>query len=336
MTDARARLVALDWGSSRLRGWLLDAEGAVLAERSSGEGASVLTGGAPAFEAALQALAGDWRGEGPGGPLPVIACGMVGSAHGWREAAYVACPTALATLHRQLLRIDTDAGPVHIVPGLIDSPEGGTPDVMRGEETQLVGLLAAVPAAAERCRVLMPGTHAKWVAVAGGRVTGLRTRMTGELYALLRQHSVLGRLMPPDDTAWSDAAFEAGVAAARRGAGGDRGAGQDLLGQLFAVRTLGLTGRWPGDALPAWLSGLLIGHELAAGLAPDGAPLLLVGDAALCERYVRALQVFDTAPGAVLGNTACAGLWQLAQLAQLAPRAQPVQQARASGLSPAH
>lgn len=314
MTDDRARLIALDWGSTRLRGWLLDAEGAVLAERSSGDGASVLSGGAPAFEAALQALAGDWRAAG----LPAIACGMVGSAHGWREATYVDCPTALGALHDHLLRVDTAAGPLHIVPGLIDRPAGGTPDVMRGEETQLAGLLAAVPAAAAQARVLMPGTHAKWVDLHAGRVTAFRTRMTGELYALLRQHSVLGRLMPSQDAAdaGSDGsqheAFTAGVTAARRAAG------QDLIGQLFAVRTLGLTGGWPGAALPAYLSGLLIGHELAAGLRPDGTPLLLVGDAALCERYVRALRVFDIEPGAVLGNTAVAGLWQLAQRAGLA------------------
>jgi 2-dehydro-3-deoxygalactonokinase len=330
-----ARLIALDWGSSRLRAWLLDPAGAVLAERGSDDGASRLVGGAPVFAAALQALAGDWLAQ----RLPAIACGMVGSAHGWREARYVACPAALSELHRHTVTVETPAGtPLHIVPGLLDEPAGGTPDVMRGEETQLAGLLALDPRRAAQATVLMPGTHSKWVRLEGGRVAGFRTRITGELYAVLRQHSVLGRLMPATDDGHelrpaaqrgSDLgshppqgegqggatdpaeAFDAGVAAACHGAG------TDLGGQLFAVRTLGLTGRLRADALPDYLSGLLIGHELAAGLHPGAAPLLLVGDPALCRRYGRALQVFGVQPAAVHGNTAIAGLWQLAQQARL-------------------
>ncbi|HSW04391.1 2-dehydro-3-deoxygalactonokinase [Aquabacterium sp.] len=306
------RLIALDWGSSQLRAWLLGDGGAVLAARSSADGASTLSGGAPAFDAALQSLAGDWLVQ----DLPVLACGMVGSAHGWREARYVACPADLLALQQHLVKVDTRSGAtLHIVPGLIDDPgdepAGGTPDVMRGEETQLVGLLALQPALADRACVLMPGTHSKWVDVQQGRIAGFRTRMTGELYAVLRQHSVLGRLMPAADGGECAEAFEAGVAAARRGLGAD------LSGQLFAVRTLGLTGRWPAAALPDYLSGLLIGHELLAGLQPDGAPLALVGDAGLCRRYEHALRLFDIEPAAVLGNTAIAGLWQLAVQAQL-------------------
>jgi 2-dehydro-3-deoxygalactonokinase len=304
-----ARLIAIDWGSSRLRAWLLGPAGAVLAERGSDDGASRLVGGAPVFAAALQALAGDWLAQ----RLPAIACGMVGSAHGWREARYVDCPAALADLHRHTVTVATPAGtPLHIVPGLLDEPASGTPDVMRGEETQLAGLLALDPQRAAQATVLMPGTHSKWVRLEGGRVAGFRTRITGELYAVLRQHSVLGRLMPAtDDGTEHTEAFDAGVAAARNGAG------TDLGGQLFAVRTLGLTGRLRAEALPDYLSGLLIGHELAAGLHPGGPPLLLVGDPALCRRYGRALQVFGVQPAAVHDNTAIAGLWQLAQQARL-------------------
>jgi 2-dehydro-3-deoxygalactonokinase len=329
-----ARLIAIDWGSSRLRAWLLGPAGVVLAERGSDDGASRLVGDAPVFAAALQALAGDWLAQ----RLPAIACGMVGSAHGWREAPYATCPAALAELHRHTVTVDTPAGtPLHIVPGLLDEPTGGTPDVMRGEETQLAGLLALDPARAAHATVLMPGTHSKWVRLQDGRVQGFRTRITGELYAVLRQHSVLGRLMPATDDGNEPLpaartgsappggeglrgqggphdhaeAFDAGVAAARSSAGADLGA------QLFAVRTLGLTGRLRAEALPDYLSGLLIGHELAAGLHPSGPPLLLVGDAALCRRYGRALHVFGVQPAAVHGNTAIAGLWQLAQQANL-------------------
>ena len=298
-----ARVIALDWGSTRLRAWLLGEGGAILAERQNGDGASVLAGGAAAFDAALTALAGDWLEM----KLPALACGMVGSTHGWREAAYVACPARLDQLHTHLVDVRLASGAVlHIVPGLIDEPADAAPDVMRGEETQVLGLVSALPALAEGACVLLPGTHAKWVRLRDGAVAGLRTRMTGEVYALLRSHSVLARLMPGEDTGWHADAFEAGVDAARRAGGAD------LLGQLFAVRTLGLTQRWPAATLADHLSGLLIGHELLAGLRDMPEPLALVGEPALCLRYVRALRVLGVTPAGVHANTAAAGLWQLA------------------------
>jgi len=302
-----ARLVALDWGSTRLRAWLLGDGGAILAERQSADGASLLQGGAPAFDQALATLAGDWLDQ----DLPVLACGMVGSAHGWHEADYVVCPTRLASLHEHLVEVRTRSGvAVHIVPGLIDEPAQSTPDVMRGEETQVLGLLHARPELADGACVLMPGTHAKWVQLRQGAVVGFRTRMTGEVYALLRSHSVLARLMSSDDTGWHPEAFDAGVI------GAQRAGGADLLGQLFSVRTLGLTQRWPAAALSDHLSGMLIGHELLAGLRQAEGPLVLVGEPLLCNRYARALQVLGIASPDVHGNTACAGLWQLAAQAE--------------------
>lgn len=298
-----ARLVALDWGSTRLRAWLLGDGGAVLAERQNGDGASALTGGAPAFDLALAALVGDWLATG----LPAIACGMVGSAHGWREAPYVRCAARLDRLHEQLVEVRTGAGAaVHIVPGLVDEPPQSMPDVMRGEETQVVGLVRTQPALADGACVLMPGTHSKWVQLRLGAVQGFRTRMTGEVYALLRHRSVLARLMPDDDIGGDPQAFEAGVVAAHRANGAD------LLGQLFAVRTLGLTRGWAAGALADHLSGLLIGHEIVAGLREAEGALALVGEPALCQRYVQALEILGIAPAAVHANTACAGLWQLA------------------------
>ncbi|MEP6502605.1 MAG: 2-dehydro-3-deoxygalactonokinase [Betaproteobacteria bacterium] len=297
------RLVALDWGSTRLRAWLLGDGGAILAERQNGDGASTIVGGAEAFDRALTALAGDWLAPG----LPALACGMVGSAHGWREAPYVACPARLDTLHEHAVEVRTSGGAtLRIVPGLIDEPAESTPDVMRGEETQVVGLLHALPALADGGGVLMPGTHAKWVRLRHGAVAGFRTRMTGEVWALLRSHSVLARLMTPDDGGWHAQAFEAGVLAARLAEGAD------LLGQLFAVRTLGLTQRWPAAALSDHLSGMLIGHELVAGLREADGLLALVGEPALCRRYVHALETLGARAASVHDNTACAGLWQLA------------------------
>jgi 2-dehydro-3-deoxygalactonokinase len=307
----KPRLLALDWGSSRLRAHLLGDGGALLDERSSADGASTLSGGAPAFEAALRAIAGDWLDAHPG--PPVLASGMVGSAHGWREARYADCPVALDALHEQAVLVDGARGlRVRIVPGLACQPAAEAPDVMRGEETQLAGLLDARPELARaRIEVVMPGTHSKWVHLAGGHVQGFATRMTGEVFALLRTQSVLARLMTEAAPgAFAADAFDAGVAAARRHGG-------DLLHLLFGVRTQGLFDRLPGSALADHLSGLLIGSEVAAGVANlDAAvPLVLVGDAALLARYRRALAAFgrDAVDGGE--HLAARGLWRIAQRA---------------------
>lgn len=294
-----ARLIALDWGSTRLRAFLLGAGGAVLATRHSDQGASTLSGAA-AFEQALADVAGAWRAARP--ELPVLACGMVGSQHGWREAPYAPCPADAAALASRTLSLGQG---VHIVPGLVD--DSARPDVMRGEETQIIGALSLHPALAADACLVLPGTHAKWARVRDGRVTGFATHMTGELYALLRQHSVLSRLMPSDaGAAPSPAGFLAGVDASRE---------DGALGhQLFAVRTLGLFKRLPPEQLPDYLSGLLIGHEIAHELRTGlTEPLALIGEPALCERYAQALARFGVDAPLQLDNTAPAGLWQLAQ-----------------------
>lgn len=292
---SEARLIALDWGSTRLRAFLLGAGGAVMATRQSGQGASTLSGEA-AFEQAFAAVTADWPA------LPALACGMVGSQHGWREAPYAPCPADAAALVQHALKLNER---VSILPGLMH--DGGQPDVMRGEETQIVGALALHPELAPQSCLVLPGTHSKWARVEDGRVSGFATHMTGELYALLRQHSVLARLMPADgSSAPSPQAFLAGVDAARQDGA--------LSHQLFAVRTLGLFKRLAAEQLPDYLSGLLIGHEIAHELAA-GAParLALVGDPALCERYALALGRFGIEQPLQLDSTAPAGLWQLAQ-----------------------
>ncbi|MBV8034117.1 2-dehydro-3-deoxygalactonokinase [Roseateles sp.] len=295
MVTSPARLIALDWGSTRLRAFLLGSDGTVLASRQSEQGASTLSGEA-AFAAAFEAIQGDWPA------LPVLACGMVGSQHGWREAPYAPCPADAAALARHALKLHQR---FWILPGLMH--DGALPDVMRGEETQIIGALARHPELAVQCCLVLPGTHSKWARVEAGRVMGFATHMTGELYALLRQHSVLARLMPADGTpAPSSGAFVAGVDAARE----DGGLGH----QLFTVRTLGLFKRLPPEHLPDYLSGLLIGHEIAHELA-SGAParLAVVGDPALCDRYAQALGRFGLDAPLQLDNTAPAGLWRLAQ-----------------------
>lgn len=314
-------LIALDWGTSSLRGFLMDGAGRVLDQRASPHGIQNLPLAGPVgFEAALTGLCGDWLDAHP--TVPVVAGGMVGSAQGWVEAPYVATPADAGVLARHAATVWTVAGrPILIAPGVLHDPDCGVPDVMRGEEIQIAGALAGHPDWRRNACIAMPGTHCKWVRIADGRIVDFATYMTGELFAVLRTHSLLGRLMPADREAApadEEEAFAAGIRAAQAANPGD------LPHQLFATRSLGLTKRLPAEALSHYLSGLLIGHELRSGLArlaamAPGTPLLLIGDPALCRRYVRALAAFGVTAAAQLGNTAPPGLFQFAAAAGLVP-----------------
>lgn len=311
-------LIALDWGTSSLRGFLMGDDGAVIAQRASAHGIQNLpVPGQAGFEQAFAALCEPWVGRWP--HLPVVAGGMVGSAQGWVEAPYVACPADVSELARHAGRVTTaDGRTILIAPGVLDAPADAPPDVMRGEEIQIAGALADNPPLADRACIVMPGTHSKWVAVAAGRIVRFNTYMTGEVFAVMQRHSILGRLMTApadgdaDDTAAADAAFMQGVAAARDSRPGD------LLNQLFSARTLGLTHRLPGTVLKDYLSGLLIGQELTSGVARLKArsdelpPIVLIGDDGLCGSYSRAMTLFGVAPAALLGNTAPSGLFRFA------------------------
>lgn len=310
-----ATVLALDWGTSSLRAFLQDESGQVLAERAAPRGIAQLAVPGPAgFEQALDEIAGDWLRAQPG--LPVVAGGMVGSAQGWREAPYLPCPADVTALATQATRVQSQlAGPVLLAPGLTCLDAQGLPDVMRGEEIQIAGALHGRPDWAQACDVVLPGTHGKWARVQGGAVLGFRTYMTGELFAVLCRHSLLGRLMA-EPAAGDDAAFTLGLEQA-----GASGPG-DLAHQIFATRTLGLKleKQLAPHALADYLSGLLIGHEVVSGLAQRadrGVPLLLVGDAALSARYARALAHFGQPATAETGNTAPQGLFRFAQAAGL-------------------
>ena len=327
-----AQLIGVDWGSTSLRVNLLGAGGQILATRSAQSGASLMQGAAD-FAATLQAWAGDWM-QLHQGKMPVIACGMVGSKHGWVEVPYLATPTDLNTLARRVQAIPGTQ--VWLVPGLISQPVGETPDVMRGEETQLVGAMHSVGAlnqaneanqanqanqATGNFCVVMPGTHSKWVALQRHQIVDFATHMTGELYAVLSKHSVLGRLLPAEAGAFDEAAFLLALDAVRD----HRQTG--LSHQLFAVRTLGLTGQLSAQGLADYLSGLLVGHEIQCGLAwcqsrheslrAVPVPIILVGEPALCQRYQLALRHFGQPAQYVLPNTAPAGLWSIAHAAGL-------------------
>jgi len=315
-----AALIALDWGTSSLRGFLMDGDGNVLEQRANAHGIQNLPQpGLPGFEQAFADLCGDWLSANAG--IPVVAGGMVGSAQGWVEAPYVACPADTSTLAAHAIAVDSASGVrILIAPGVTYDPADAPPDILRGEEIQIAGVLADRPDWARDACMVLPGTHSKWVRISEGRMTRFATYMTGEVFAVLTKHSILGRLMPADadaDADARDAAFADGVRAARASGPGD------LTHQLFAARTLGITKRMAPELLKDYLSGLLIGHEMVSGLAhmggeiDAGRPLLLIGDGALCRRYVQGLGLLGVEPTARLENTAPKGLFQFAIAAGL-------------------
>jgi len=322
-SPARAALIALDWGTSSLRAYRLDAAGRTLDTRhlpwgimrlpqplQDGAATTALSG----FELAFEQACGDWLRAEPS--LPVIACGMVGSAQGWKEAAYLDVPVDLQRIGTLLTEVRRDGGPsLHIVPGLIQ--RHGLPNVIRGEETQVVGVMAdAATRSADSVLIGLPGTHSKWVSARRGRVTHFDTFMTGEVYAALRGHTILGRTMA--DAASADmAAFERGlkVAGAPAGRAG-------VLSTIFSTRALGLTGELAPESQADYLSGLLIGHEIAAladmlqqqGELPR---IVLCGDPALCRRYIQAMQHYGLGTPEEAQNATERGLWHLAVCAGL-------------------
>ena len=275
-------LVALDWGTSSLRGARLAGDGWVAEERAFPRGIlSVPPGG---FPAAFTAHFGDWM-ESPGA-LCLIA-GMAGSQQGWLEAPYCPCPAGFDDLAQRLAWVTP--GRIAIVPGLSFEADG-VPDVMRGEETQVFGALRLLGAQdAQDALIVLPGTHSKWVQVRAGRIESFATLMTGEFYALLRRHSILARTLPAEEAGLQDAlsvglnhaAFDAGVALALRGA--------SLLHTAFSVRSLALFKRLEPAQAPSYLSGLVIGEELRSRSLARGAKVVIVGDAGLTDRYARAL-----------------------------------------------
>ena len=294
-------LIGLDWGTTALRAYLLADDGVVLDSRTEPWGIMHVPHGD--FAAAFDAVTAEWRDTWRG--LSAVAAGMVGSANGWVDAPYRAAPAGAAELAAALTTAP-GAG-LRIVPGIASLSEH--PDVMRGEETQIVGALARSPELATRSVLVLPGTHSKWARIEDGRVTGFTTYMTGELFAVLRDHSILGRapVAPGRDVTGAvlDDAFARGVRAAQRSPRG-------VAPLLFSARSLVVTDRLAGEVSLHYLSGLLIGDELRCGLIDDGPPAALVGDAALCDRYRAALALFDIHGIPLIENAAPAGLWTIA------------------------
>lgn len=296
-------LIGLDWGTSTLRAYKFDETGRIEETRSRSWGIRQLPEGG--FAAALAGITESWPIT-----LPRLTCGMVGSRGGWREIPYVDLPADATKVVDGVTSMPLDDGTaLHFVPGLRD-PSG--PDVMRGEETQLMGAISLVPESAAKSTWILPGTHSKWASVRDGSITGFHTFMTGELFALLSEHSILAQ---GEAASCNQESFARGVGAAL-----DSGAA-GALSRLFSARALMLEGRLQPAATADYLSGLLIGEEfraaLAGQLAAPGATLQLIGEPGLCERYRHAAALFEVHLAPPLRDAAAHGLWKLAEAAGL-------------------
>jgi 2-dehydro-3-deoxygalactonokinase len=295
-TMNNAHCIAIDWGTSSLRAYVLSTEGNVLAEHRSDLG--ILK--SQDFRATLESVCRPW--DALYGLIPCLASGMIGSKQGWVDAGYLNTPSGFESVAANAKNVSVLAKrKLWIMPGLrhID-PATQTSDVMRGEEIQVFG------AGIENGLAVLPGTHSKWAMVVDGKIVAFKTFMTGEAYSLFRNQSILAKLMPSESSSTFDlVAFEKGV---RR----SLSAPSELLHHLFNVRTHGLFKELTPDAQVDFLSGVLVGSEVAGGRTHFGnqtRSIALIGEAALIERYRIALDcaglrgeiVESRAPVAALG-----------------------------------
>ena len=281
--------IAGDWGTTRLRLYLCDGDGAVLA-RSEGEGAAV-----PGHGVRLAAMAAPWDSQHR--KLPAVLGGMVGSTIGWKEVPYLACPARPQTIAQAALHFDHDGRAIAIAPGLTCTGLTGAPDVMRGEEVQILGALRLQPELAQGRHIFcMPGTHAKWVEVMDGAVTRFQTALSGELFQLLASHSVLA---PGNGEVDADSpALKLGLTTARQQA--------DLLHLLFSTRSRVVTGQMAKADAASYLSGLILGKDVATAAALFGlkGAVQLVCTPSLAALYAVALADYGLAAASIDGDDA--------------------------------
>jgi len=273
-------VAAVDWGTTRMRVWLIDKDGKVVAERRGDDG--LITAQQKGFSTILE---GHLAAMAAPEALPVIICGMAGSRQGWLEAPYVTVPAPIGAILAGAARVPGQRRDIRIVPGLAQR-QIDAPDVMRGEETQLAG---AGLLAKGRQLVCMPGTHSKWVLVEDGAVAGFGTWPTGELFSVLAAHSILRHSLgenpkpvTPDNPFFRDWCRKA------------LAAGGDVTSRLFSIRAAGLLQDLKADDAAACLSGLLIGGEIASAnrrYAASAAPVVLVASGALGTLYGEALSL---------------------------------------------
>lgn len=295
--DSAPFCVAVDWGTSSFRLWILAASGAVLNASRGPEGMAVAAeadGGFPGVLSRHLAVA-----SAPA-DIPILIAGMAGARQGWLEAPYITAPAPLTDLAANAIPVAFEGRDARILPGVAQRTTGAE-DVMRGEETQLLGV------GVQHGMVCIPGTHSKWVTLNDGRITRFNTFMTGELFAVLGAHSILqhgvakGAAVQPDDPAFLNAVSEMQTD------------GAALTAKLFSVRARGLVGAADGVSGAARLSGLLIGAEIAAA-APSG-PVTLLASGGASDLYAAAFAAVGIETTTLEAETASQkGLLQAARM----------------------
>ena len=275
-----SRYIAIDWGSTNLRAWLYQ-DDQCLESRQSAAGVTRLNGESPA--AVFSEITRGWRD----GATPAVLAGMVGSNVGWKVAPYLPVPVDFSAIGQQLTSVGDK---VWIIPGLSVSRDANQ-NVMRGEETQLLGARMIAPSSI----YVMPGTHCKWVQAYRQQINDFRTVMTGELHYLLLRHSLVGAGLPEQVSA--PGAFNAGL---------ERGLhSPDILPRLFEVRASHVLGSLPREQVGEFLSGLLIGAEVATLSEHFRDPqVTIVGGEALANRYQQALSAIGRQTTVVSGDNA--------------------------------
>ncbi len=265
--------IALDWGTTSFRAYLATGEGEVVETISAPDG--ILSVNDRDFEGTLERLIGKWDVR-----LPILAAGMITSRQGWIEVPYVSCPAGLDELASALHRHTTAMGRrIAFSTGVSFRASNGVPDVMRSEETQVFGNLEG-----GQGYFVTPGTHSKWIAVENQCITRFTTYTTGEVFAALKDHTILGRMMV--EAPVDEAAFARGVRAALADPAG-------FLHRIFATRSLALFGEMPSQSLASFLSGQVIGSEVAHALTlyPGDVTYVVLASAAIAERYLAAMAI---------------------------------------------
>jgi 2-dehydro-3-deoxygalactonokinase len=307
-------MIGIDWGTTSFRAFRIGRDGAIRDRRAGPKGILNVPDGR--FGDTLREEIGPWLAAGED---RVILSGMIGSRQGWIEASYLPCPAGASELAGALVDIGFDWARVKLVPGLSGTDGSGVAEVMRGEETQVLGVPALLRDGGVAC---LPGTHSKWVRVEGGRIVGFTTYMTGETFGALRGHTILGRMMR--DGPADGASFDAGVARSADPGG--------LLHHLFGVRALALADRLTESEAPGYLSGILIGHEVRAALAQapitwtpgngapaggtDGTVVQVIGAPELTALYAKAITACGGFAERHDGEAAARGLAVVAEHAQ--------------------
>ena len=292
-------MIGVDWGPTSFRAFRVARDGAVRDRRASPRGILNVPDGR--FGDTLRDEIGPWLALGED---KVLLSGMIGSRQGWKEAPYLPCPAGPAELAAALADIGFDWARVKLVPGLSGTDDSGVAEVMRGEEVQVLGVPALLRDGGIAC---LPGTHSKWVRVEAGRITDFTTHLTGETFSALRGHTILGRMMR--DGPADGAPFDAGLARSAEPGG--------LLHHLFGVRTLALADRLRETDSPAYLSGILVGHEVRAALAQTrGAIVQVIGAPDLTALYARAIAACGGYAERQDGEAAARGLAAIAAHAQ--------------------